>query len=306
MGLLTAVCFGVNSILISKAMVYMPALEGNLICATVNTAIFAVLTAALALGGTMPHLTSLGIVYFAAAALGSAVIGRTTSFISIGFLGPARASQLTAIQPLFSLVLSLAFLQENLTIPKYLGILLVVIGALVLTQDIVGKKAPGNPEEKGSRIRGAGGGRRGWWGILIALLSALSYSFANVFRKLGLAEIPSPYIGAFASSLLSLLVLCSYAYGRSGISGITCIAGYPRQAVKYYAYSGLVTAVAWLAIFTGLTFSSVAVMAALKAISPLFVILLSLIFLKGREKINQRVAVSGLILVIGTFMLIVI
>lgn len=241
------------------------------------------------LGNHLPPLTSSGLIYFMLDALGISLAGRLASFYSIKAIGAARASQLSATQPFFTLLFALVFLKETLAPKQYVGIFLVTLGVYLLGGEILRHADPSDGP----------GGNGAMGGILLGLFSGFAYSVGNIFRKMGLAAIPSPLVGAFVSSFFSALILVGYFYWRRGATGIRQVARYPRPALFGYALAGLFTTASWWCNFTALLYLPVSVLAALKSASPLVVMILSLIFLPREEKINRRVVASGLIVVAG-------
>ncbi len=72
-------------------------------------------------------------VWFAAVGLLGSCLGRVFNYIGVKRLGAARATPLINSSPLFTTVLALVFLREQITLKILLGVLCIVSGIVVLT-----------------------------------------------------------------------------------------------------------------------------------------------------------------------------
>jgi len=71
-------------------------------------------------------------VWFAAVGILGPCLGRVFNYIGVARLGAARATPLINSSPLFTTVLALVFLREQITLKILLGILFIVGGIVVL------------------------------------------------------------------------------------------------------------------------------------------------------------------------------
>jgi len=72
-------------------------------------------------------------VWFAAVGVLGPCLGRVFNYIGVERLGAARATPLINSSPLFTTVLALVFLREQITLRILLGVLCIVSGIVVLT-----------------------------------------------------------------------------------------------------------------------------------------------------------------------------
>ena len=71
--------------------------------------------------------------WFAAVGILGSCLGRVFNYLGVARLGAARATPLVSISPLFTTVLALVFLREQITLKILLGVLCIVIGIVVLS-----------------------------------------------------------------------------------------------------------------------------------------------------------------------------
>src|SRR5712691_4465054 len=72
--------------------------------------------------------------WFAAVGVMGPCLGRVFNYMGVDRLGAARATPLINSSPLFTVVLALVFLREQITLKILLGVSCIVVGIIVLTQ----------------------------------------------------------------------------------------------------------------------------------------------------------------------------
>ena len=72
--------------------------------------------------------------WFAACGITGPCLGRLFNYLGVARLGAARATPLINASPLFTTILALVFLREQITLKIALGILSIVAGIVVLTR----------------------------------------------------------------------------------------------------------------------------------------------------------------------------
>jgi len=73
-------------------------------------------------------------VWFAAVGILGPCLGRVFNYLGVARLGAARATPLINSSPLFTTILALVFLREQITLKILLGVLCIVAGITVLTR----------------------------------------------------------------------------------------------------------------------------------------------------------------------------
>ncbi len=72
-------------------------------------------------------------VWFVAVGISGPCLGRVFNYLGVARLGAARATPLISTSPLFTTVLALMFLREQITLKILLGVLCIVAGIVTLT-----------------------------------------------------------------------------------------------------------------------------------------------------------------------------
>jgi len=277
LSLLTAIGFGFSSILTRWGMRDSNPITG----AMVGSLVQVVLLSALVAVNPPAELNLMGVAYFAASGLLASALGRLLNYTSIQRLGVSMSSTIIGSSPLFSTLFAAVFLAEEVTPSILVGTVLVVAG-VAITSSMKG--------EAKSLLSTA---------ILTPILAAAAYGVSSVFRKLGVNLIPHAPFGAMIGAATSLASFSIYlvATGQLGLFKLT------PGSRKFFALSGLVVTVAWLCMYSAFALGRVSVVSALIGTSPLFTLVLSLVFLRDTERLNMRTALGCLSIVAGAMVI---
>ena len=198
------------------------------------------------------------ILNFAAAGFFHFFIGWTFLNASQKRVGAARTSPLIGTTPLFATVIAALALREFPSLWALFGIILIVIGAYVISERSVGPDS--HPEESG------------WRGAWLGLSAAFCWALSPIFIRAGLKELPSPLLGVTVGAAVS-----AFGYGIlllwQRMRGIAQAATNEAWFFKILAgiLVGLSTWTRWIA----LDLAPVAVVLAITMVSTPVVILLS-------------------------------
>jgi uncharacterized membrane protein len=277
LSLLTAIGFGFSSILTRWGMRDSNPITG----AMVGSLVQVVLLSALVAVNPPAELNLMGVAYFACSGLFASALGRLLNYTSIQRLGVSMSSTIIGSSPLFSTLFAAVFLAEEVTPSILVGTVLVVAG-VAITSSMKG--------EAKSLLSTA---------ILTPILAAAAYGVSSVFRKLGVNLIPHAPFGAMIGAATSLASFSIYlvATGQLGLFKLT------PGSRKFFALSGLVVTVAWLCMYSAFALGRVSVVSALIGTSPLFTLVLSLVFLRDTERLNMRTALGCLSIVAGAMVI---
>lgn len=212
--------------------------------------------------------------------------GDSVFFESLIALGARRALVLEAIAPPLSAFLAAIFLQENLSLIAWIGILLTVAG---VTWVVIER----TPEQPGSfQIRR---------GIGLGLLAAFAQASGAVLSRAALAETS---MSPLWSSLIRL---------AAGVTVLLLWIGWKRQSWKILRpltsgqfWVGLTAAAfagTYLGIWlqqTALKYTATGIAQALTATSPLFIIPIALF---AGEKVSLRSVLGAIVALLGIWML---
>ena len=269
LALIAAFSFGLNAVLVRKAMRYTtPA------TATVSVAGVQVLILSSILMFDIPPLNWEAIGYFVAAGFFAAILGRTFNYMSIDKLGVPVSTALTGTNPLWAMVLGVMFLGEEVTFSTISGSILVVVGVALIS---------GGGKNSKLNIRDLG----------IPLASAFFYAASSAVRKVGLNIQPESILGAVVGALTGLIAypILMRLLGRSGEFKFN------KQAMPFLIGGGIATSVAWITMFMSTQMGTVSVVSAIIGANPLFGLVLSFVLLKDSERITPQVLIGCLTIV---------
>ncbi|HEV8585271.1 MAG TPA: EamA family transporter [Methylomirabilota bacterium] len=276
LALASALFSAVATILISRGLRWYGPYTGTWINLVVGTAC---LWLVVLFTGGIGRPTALGIGYFALAGLIGTVGGRLLRFVSIEAVGPSISAALINLHPLVSSSLAIAILGERVTPPILVGTFVIVAGTTLLS---------------------VGGRRAGVRSALLVLpvMSAVCFGVVAVLRKIGLSGM-APVPG-FAVNVTAALIAYTGFLVTSGQTGVMACRG---RSLVDFALAGVAENVAVLMLVFALSLGSVTVAAPLASVSPIFVLVLSLFFLRGIEILNRRIVAGTLLIVAGVYLI---
>lgn len=257
---------------------------GGLYCSLlVNLAVNLVLFPITLLFSPLPVFTGRGVMYFILAGLFNSLIGRGLLFYTILYLGVARAGVLKAATPVFALLYGVFLLHEVLTPLDWLGIVVVIGGVLLVAVD-------------GARRAAADWDMRG---IPLGILASLFLALGNLFRKMGVQEIPSPSAGVLIGAVSGVVALSAFLLVTEPKTVTDAIGHIDRD----YALSGLSTSVALFFLFTSLQMIPLSIANSLTAVEPLITIVMGRLLLGKQEPLTPAVGIGAASTVIGAVLL---
>jgi len=218
----------------------------------------------------------LALVLFLAVGVVGNALARYSSYRSHMEVGVSRTNAVVAASPIGAVLTGILLLGERPGPAVWAGVGLIVLGMVLLTSE-------------------RGGGRRPLRSYLFALAALAAFSFTPYFRKAALLAMNAPWMGILISvcvanvSLLlsSRFMAAPQQFRWSGAVALGCL---PAGALALGAAFNY---------WTSLRDGSLAVISPLIRTGPIFVLLLSALFLRGREAITPRVVGATLIVVAG-------
>jgi drug/metabolite transporter (DMT)-like permease len=280
LALISASCYGLSKVLIRKAANVDPFVSTIwtlavappiLLCATLYTGdAFVAYHYDL---WTIANLAMSGIMWLA--------LGRVFAYTSINLIGAARASQLTSTQVIFAAVLSVIFLQENMTLTLAVGTTAIFLGELLISTS--------NPQ--GKRSIPAERFRKG---LLMGLVGGFLWGSAQLFAREGTRGLGSP--------LMSSLITYAFAILAQGVLMIVLRRrqlNLRRAEAGFVIASGTLSTVAVVAQYTALLFAPVVAVSPIVNTSPLITLVASYVFMPEVELINRKVLLGAIGVVFG-------
>ena len=208
------------------------------------------------------------------------------AMVGIGYLGPTLASAFSSTTPLWSGVMAVTLLGEQVTPSIALGTAAVVAGAIVAT------------------LRPQGIARQ-WplWALLFPLGAALIRSSGHVGIKYGFDFVPSPYYASLVSSTVSaLLGWAAFRFQGHRFKGGGDTAAW-LAAYKWFIVSGILNGLSIFTLNTALQQGTVVTVMPISSAGPVFTLLLGLLVFR-KETITWRTVATIALVVPGVVLVI--
>jgi transporter family protein len=135
-----------------------------------------------------------------------------------------------------------------------------------------------------------------WW--TYALLSALFAALTAIFAKVGIKGVNTDLATAIRTVVV-LIIAWGIAFMRGGTSTMHALT---KQNIIFLCLSGIATGLSWIFYFKALQLGEVSQVAPVDKLSVALAIILSVIFLG--EVVTPKMAIGALLIIAGTFMLI--
>lgn len=233
-------------------------------------------------GKAVAMLAAAGIIHF--------IIGRLMAYDAFRLIGANRATPITQVSPVPTVILSWIFLQEEPTVFVIFGTLFMMAGVLLISREKENpageKRLPGRTELKG---------------ILLSLGAALCWGITPVLIKPGVEAVGSAAAGSFISYLtagIGIGLLSISAKRRGYFTRLSL-----KKGILPMALAGLFTAAGQLFYFAALERSRANTVAPLVSIEILFIYIISYFVSRRSEVFTVKVALGMLAMVAGTFLL---
>lgn len=278
LAVLAAVCFGVQFLLVTNAL---PGLGGDetdrpvITAATLTLASGAPLLWGLVVLRNPPfpdagllHPTGIALLLpFALSGVVDPAATRVLSYEGIERVGPTISAALLAASPAVAAIIAVLVLDERVTIPTGVGILLVVVG--VATLQIVHRSPAGaDPDFLRRRLQSATP-----TDLLYPAMGAVLIGVAFVVVKYGFRAYPNALVATATAQTAALLVLLPAAlrrWTRRRQHASHHVIGTPH-AIGVTMGAGIVLAVGWFAMFLALQAGTVVTVLPIVSTYPLVV-----------------------------------
>ncbi len=224
--------------------------------------------------------TSPAILLLAAIGLFRPFLSANLAMAGTRLLGPTISSTVSSTAPMFGVFLGVLVLEESLTLPVITGALGIVLGVACLSWK--------------------GDVSRAWplWALALPIGAALLRTLAQMFAKIGMDSIPSPFFVGLVGYTVSFAIALLTTRGLAGRR--------PERlwtpGSRWLMLTGLCYGFAILALNTALQCGQLVVVSPIVACSPLFSLLLG--WLVFRERTIDRRVVLAVVLVVPSVALI--
>jgi len=208
-------------------------------------------------------------------------LGTITHFIGIQRIGVSRATPIHSASPIWAVLLAIFILGESPESIVIVGTSLIIAGVFLLSL----------PEKEDS------GGFKGWLdsGCLYPLISSISYGLSPVFVKIAFSYGKVPFIGIGISFWVGLATM--FFYKRFMEDGGKIIID--KRSFKLFTIAALFNLAASGFLWTAFSLGDLTIVLPLSRITPLWVVILSIFFLKKQEKVTIKTFAAAILIVAG-------
>jgi uncharacterized membrane protein len=272
--IISAGAWAADSILVRKGTAFSNPSTAALVSFVVNTAI---LGPYIFFQYPLEKIFQPANLFFVVSGIIQPAIVRVLFYVGIVRLGVSRAGPIRGTSPFFSVAIAFFLFQDRPGLIVYLGGILTVAGTWLVSYKRAGE-AKWRPRD-----------------LLFPLGAAILASVSQNIRKMGLNSTSEPIIAATVSTATSLFCL----FGSVLFSGNVRSIQINRPCLPYYGGAAVFALIGQLCTFIALNGGQISVVAPLINTTPLFVIGLTALFLRGEEKINRFVVIGVVLLVAG-------
>lgn len=229
-------------------------------------------------------LTPRSVVAFAAAGLVGTAAGRMGYYKSIELVGASRAEPVKSSMPLFATIFAVVVLGELVSSLRWLGIAVIIGGIAVISWELAGSDGPDDITEAPL------------YGFALGVGAALLFGLEPILAKIGLAVGTPSLVGLVIKTLAAAVVFFVYAAVSDEFDRTRLRHG---TGLMWYLLAGLANTSFLASYYLGLSVAPVSVVTPLMQTTPLFVALLSYLFLPDLERLTRYVVVGVVLVVVG-------
>jgi len=273
----TAILRGYAVIPIRKGLKHSTPTTSALTYLVINTAILWIIVI---LQHPLGSILSEGTVYFILAGVAAPGIAARFRDTGISRIGVTLTSPIVGTTTFISMILAVFILGESLTPLIMVGAVLIFVGITLLTK---------------------GGSQVDWRkrDLVYPVAAAVLFAVSTNMRKIGLARIESPVVGAAITSLVSMITLLVFIVAARVRGSDAWAVDLDPRALKYFGFSGFISSIAFLLYFMALNSSYVVKIQPISGSNPLFALIFSYLFLKDVEQVNRQAILATLLIVSG-------
>ena len=279
LALAAAICFSLAGVILRRALALINPLTTACVSVTV-TAIITWLVAATT--DDLSLLLTPAVVPFLVAGFIAPGLSRLILFIGYSRIGVGRTVALMSTTPLFAIVMAILFLDERPSLLLVLGASLIVGGGIVMSR----------------RARDDTSWRRRH--MIFPIVAALMFAMRDTVSRAGLVHFPHPLIGAAAATMMAVVAIWSFAGVQKGMGRLA----FNGPGTRLALLSGLCEGTAYILMWRALGRGHVSVVTPLVNATPLFTVVLVMIFLRGVERMTWRITLASMMAVAGVFLVV--
>jgi uncharacterized membrane protein len=278
--LANAFCFALHNLLTKKALRYSNPATAVISSLLINIVFLWVLTL---LFVPLASVSGAAILIFVVVGFFQPGLTRLLTYKGIDTLGVALTDPIRATTPLFSAMMAIIFLGEEITPSIVAATFMIIVGITLLSW-------------RGGSMKLTGSALYLWYPIAASALAGAS----QVVRKFGLAAVPHPFLAAAvtaSSSLIVSLLTMWYVEKTQETWKMN------RDCFGWFLAAGITVSSAMICIYFALDLGKVSVVIPISSTGPFFSLILTAIFLRDVERVTLRTVMSAAMIVGGVMML---
>lgn len=211
--------------------------------------------------------------------------GISTSLLWLSYFKALQLGNINKVAPIdktsiiLTLILSLIFLNEKITIIKIVSMILILVGTVLMvgkSYEIINNK----------------------W-IIYAIYTAIFTSLTTILGKIGINNVESN-LGTLIRTIVVFIIIWSYILITKKQTKIKKIT---KKSLLFIILSGITTCFSWLCYFKALQQGEASLVFPIEKLSIVITVIISSIFL--HEKINLKSILGLLFIIVGTLILII-
>ena len=228
------------------------------------------------LTGGIPPVDTVAVYVFIVAGMLQPII-RLCTYTGVHRVGASRSGPIRSTHPMFGVFVAITVLGESASLATLAGVVSVVCGIVLITW---------KPASEVVSFR--------WWEFLFPLTAALLAGIVHPMRRFALSISHEPLFFAALVGIVSLVCFLIYTpFSRERLV-------WDRRAMLPFFAAGAAETCGILFVITALGIGSVVTVSPLVGISPLWVLLGTVIFLRDLEQVRMQTVVGALCVIAGT------
>ncbi len=275
LALLAAVSYALFTVCGWFGLQYSTPLAATIISLLARTIL---LWTAVIFAGGIPVFARLALIVFVLLGILQSVTSLLT-FVGLHRIGTSRSQPLRNTFPLWSALIAIVIMHERASALIVAGTLLIVAGVVLISW---------KPDVPPPGYR--------WWHIVFSLAAAVLAGIAYPLRRYGLTITAEPVFFAAVVAVVSLAGALPYVWLSRDNRG----SSWQPRGIFHFTLSGFFEGLGALLSLMALSSGRVVVISPIVATTPLWNLLIAIVFLRGKEEINGRTIAGTLAVVVGT------
>lgn len=231
----------------------------------------------------LSNVTAASLLIFVVVGFFQPGLTRLLTYKGIDTLGVAITDPVRATTPLFSAMMAIIFLGEDITVPIIVATFMIIAGVTLLSWRRDSMKLMGSALYL-------------WYPIAASALAGAS----QVVRKFGLAAVPHPFLAAAVTATSSLVVSVLTMWYVEKTRQTWKM---NRDCFWWFLGAGITVSLAMTCIYFALDLGKVSVVIPISSTGPFFSLILTAIFLRDVERVTFRIVVSAAMIVGGVLLI---